>query len=468
MGFFLSASFRLLVIKSTFIEKLPYALTIAIIQPMLLSIVVIDWNHFIHSTQNYVLCVAFIPIISMIMYITSLNRVGWNLTRIEPLKLLKAFLLAWAGDDKRELEEALERASVDAKLKTFVLFFEANNKPLFVISDVHSGPLYPIGSYNITYEIYKWFHNQGYSPLIFHSISNHEFDLPSEMEVKRFLQSFNNNLITINSSQTCTQPLSITVRKATATGIAFGKIVMIILTLSPHGMEDIPKVVRDKIEAFANQAGFTHAVIIDAHNSQGEALNEEECKDLIEASEILINKLKDSPQYGFKVSVVHSSEFNFNLSKDVGPAGFGVFVIEINGKRYSVVAIDANNAIIGFRESLMSELINTDAPLLELCTSDTHVSVGRVKNVKGYLALGNLSDVKIMAKMIHKMIEKAINRLTCTSVVLKVCESNVRVIGEDFLYSLSIGLDKIITLTKKGGAIVTFISILSIIIAIFI
>lgn len=467
MGFFLSASFRLLVIKSTFIEKLPYALIIAIIQPMLLSIVVIDWNHLIHSTQNYVLYVAFIPIISMIMYIKSLNRVGWKLTRIEPLKLLKAFLLAWAGDDKRELEEALERASINTKLKTFVLFFEVNNKPLLIISDVHSGPLHPIGSYNITYEIYKWFYNQGYSPLIFHGISNHEFDLPSEMEVKRFLQSFN-NLIIINSSQTCTQPLSITVRKATATGIAFGKMVMIMLTLSPHGMEDIPKVVKDKIEAFVNRVGFTHAVIIDAHNSQGEALSEEDCKDLIEASEILINKLKDSPQYSFKVSVVHSSEFNFNLSKDVGPAGFGVFVIEVNGKRYSIVAIDANNAIIGFRESLISELINTDAPLLELCTSDTHFSVGRVKNAKGYLALGNLSDVKFMAKMIHKMIEKAINRLTYTSVVLKACESDVRVIGKDFLYSLSIGLDKIITLTKKGGAIITLISILSIIIAIFI
>ncbi|MCX8191215.1 MAG: DUF2070 family protein, partial [Nitrososphaerales archaeon] len=466
LGFFFSASLRFLVIRSIFTDRVYYALLVALIQPALLSIPIIDYNRPIFDHTSVVF-IAPISIITMVTYVVTLDRLSWKLTNIRPFKLLKAFLLAWAEDDKRILEEILEKVSIDARLKTFTLSFEDGHiKPLLVISNVHSGPLHPVGSYNIPYEIYKWFYNQGYKPLVFHSISTHEFDLPSEREIKRFLQSMN-RLSIVSSSQTCTQPYSITVRKATATGIAFGKVVMIILTLSPHGMEDIPQIVKERIDALAYRAGFIRTIVIDAHNSQGEMLSKDDCDDLIEASEVLINKLKDLPQYTFKVGVAHSSEFNFELRKDVGPAGIGVFVIEVNGNKYSITVVDANNAIVGFRENLMNELSRSIAPQLELCTTDTHFSAGRIMNAKGYLALGSVSDVKNMAKMINVMVERAVSRLVPTSVIVKECESDVRVIGKDFLSSLSIGLDKIVQLARKGGILVTSIFLLLIMVNIY-
>ncbi len=41
---------------------------------------------------------------------------------------------------------------------------------------------------------------------------------------------------------------------------------------------------------------------------------------------------------------------------DVGPAGFGLLYFQVVNTRFSIVVVDANNSVLGFREKIHGNL----------------------------------------------------------------------------------------------------------------
>lgn len=396
----------------------------------------------------------------VLFYLILINRIGTKLMGVSSLELLRAFLSAWAANSPEFIEDFMDKVSSQEKVRVSVIMLDSNDvKIALVVPEVHPGPFYPIGSSNLPFHLQNWFKNNGFSSMIFHGISGHELNLPSKREVDRFILSLK-NLKTIASGKTCSIPVIAKVGRATATGIAFDDSVLIMLTLSPFGMEDLPLSLKQDIEDLALKLGYKHAIIIDTHNSQGDIIKEEDCNELIKSAEKVMMDLRSLEQYNFMVGFAHSSELGLQFERDIGPAGLSVLVLEINDKKYSLVVADSNNCITGLREELLSNFKDSKAPILEICTSDTHVTAGKIFGSKGYIALGERTSPKDLSEAIKSLIEKSLERLAMANFQVNYTDPSVKVIGIKLIDKLSDVIDKSLSLVKRGGILIAILSVL--------
>lgn len=462
LGFFFVIAFRLLVVGSIFYGNLLKKAFITLFQPIILATILFPIPSFIEIATVYT-----VPTLSGVIIVTSVafylffvNRTGAKLMRMGSLELLRAFLSAWAANDPKFIEEFMDKISSQEKVRVNAIVLDSKNmKIVLVIPEVHPGPFHPVGSSNLPFHLQNWFLSNGFSPMIFHGISGHELNLPSKKEVDRFISSLK-NLKTIASGKTCSTPIIAKVGKATATCFAFGETALIMLTLSPFGMEDLPLDLKQKIEDLSLKLGYKHAVIIDTHNSQGGEISKEDYDEFIECAEKALTNLKSVNQHDFRVGFAHSSELNLRLGNDVGPAGLNVLVLEIDGEKYSIVAADSNNSITGLREELLTNFKDSNAPILELCTSDTHVTAGKTSSSKGYISLGERTGLKELSEVIKALIDKSLERLASANFQVNYVDSSAKVIGMSLIDNFSKVLDKSLSLVKKGGLIIIVLSIL--------
>ncbi|MEM2955263.1 MAG: DUF2070 family protein [Nitrososphaerales archaeon] len=462
LGFFYVIAFRLLVVGSIFYGNPLKKAFITLFQPIILAPILFPISSFTEIATVYT-----VPTLSGVIIVTSVafylffvNRTGVKLMGMGSLELLRAFLSAWAANNPGFIEEFMDKISSQEKVRVNAIVLDSKNmKIALVIPKVHPGPFYPVGSSNLPFHLQNWFLSNGFSPMIFHGISGHELNLPSKKEVDRFISSLK-NLKTIASGKTCSIPVIAKVGKATATCFAFGETALIMLTLSPFGMEDLPLDLKQKIEDLALKFGYKHAVVIDTHNSQGDAISKEDYDEFIKCAEKALTNLKSVNQYDFKVGFAHSSELNLRLGNDIGPAGLDVLVLEIDGKKYTIVAVDSNNSIKGLREELLTNFKDSNAPILELCTSDTHITAGKTSSSKGYISLGERTGSKELSEVIKALIDKSLERLTSANFQVNYVDSSVKVIGMNLIDNFSKVLDKSLSLVKKGGLIIAVLSIL--------
>ena len=464
LGFFISIGIRFLVFTAAICNSFKLSLPLAILQPLLLAstTLLLNFPTFPSKWVQYFMGIVFI--FSIILYSIFMNNASKDKS-LPSLQLLRSFLEAWATDKPDFIEEILEKKSRITYIKTKVLsFFSKNARPIIVVSDVHAGPFSLVGSSNIPYELQKWFTQENYSPLILHSFSSHDLNLPSKNQVLKLLSSLHNRKNEKEVMQ-CTKIITSTVGHATIKGINFDGIALIIITLAPHGMEDFPRFVGEKIEECATKIGYNNIILVDSHNSQGETLTDSEHNDVIEASKNILIKLKDEIQYPFKVSFCHSSEFGVKIQQDVGPGGIGVLLFEIKGTRNFLVGVDANNAIIGLRDNVITNLKNSGINILEICTSDTHVTSGKVRNDLGYFPLGDLTDPEILVDLLLMMCKKAEERLQQANLTLQIVNTEIKVMGKSNLDEFSQIVDRTLSVAKRGGKLIIFELIILILIS---
>ncbi|MCP8309055.1 MAG: DUF2070 family protein [archaeon] len=471
LGFFYVIAFRLLVVGSIFYGNLLKKAFITFFQPMILAPMLFPIPSFIEIITIYTIPTlgGAITITLVALYLIFVNRPGAKLMGVGSLMLLRSFLSAWAANYPEFIEEFMDKMSSQQKVRANVIVLDSKNmKIALVIPEVHPGPFYPIGSSNLPFYLQNWFLSNGLSPMILHGVSGHELNLPSKREVDKFISSFK-SLKTIASGKTCSIPIIAKFGKATATCIAFGDTILVMLTLSPFGMEDLPLDLKQEIEGLALRFGYNHTTIVDTHNSQGDLIKKEDCDELIKATEKALTDLRSLDQHNFTVGFAHSSELNPRLGNDIGPAGLGVLVFEINGKKYSIAVADSNNAIMGLREELLRNFKDSSAPVLELCTSDTHVTAGKASGLKGYIALGERTGLKELSEVIRILIDKSLERMAQANFQVNYIDSSVKVIGMKLIDDFSKVLDRSFSLFKKGGLIITALSILFLILtAIFV
>ncbi|MGQ9468579.1 MAG: DUF2070 family protein [Nitrososphaerales archaeon] len=470
LGFFYAIAFRLLVVVSIFYGNLLKKAFIIFFQPMILAPILFPILLFIEKITVYAIpTLGGVIIITLVaFYLIFVNRPGEKLMGIGSLELFRAFLSAWAANRPEFIEEFMDKMSSQEKVRANVMVLDSKDmKIALVIPEVHPGPFYPVGSSNLPFHLQNWFLINGFSPIILHGVSGHELNLPSKREVDKFISSFKNSKV-IASGKTCSIPIIAKVGKATFTCIAFGDTVLVMLTLSPFGMEDLPLDLKQDIEDISLKLGYSHAMIVDTHNSQGDIMNKEDYDDFIKATEKALTDLKSIDQNDFMVGFAHSSELDLRLGNDIGPAGLSVLVLETNGKKYSIVVADSNNVIMGLREELLKKFKDSRAPIIELCTSDTHVTAGKTSSSKGYIALGEGTSLKELSEFIKILIDKSLERLTPANFQVNYVDSSVKVIGMRLIDEFSKVLDESLSLFKKGGLTIAALSVLFFLTVIFV
>ncbi|MDQ3852864.1 MAG: DUF2070 family protein, partial [Thermoproteota archaeon] len=360
--------------------------------------------------------------------------------------LLRAFLIAWSENRVDMIEELIEAKAHENLITTKVIrFLSVGNQAAIVLPEVHPGPFSMVGGSNLPYVLYEKFSKRA---LVMHSVSDHSLNIPSKKEVEKYVKDLG-QMITKEKGATCSEPVQKRINNSTSTGIAFGNTAVVMLSLAPTGMEDIPRAVSSELESFGATIGFPDILVVDCHNAMGRHLDDSDRKDLLASAKQCLYQLKNQPQKHFKAGFASLDDVDYRMDRtdELGQGGLAVLVLNIDNKIYAIGWADSNNMENTARDYIVSKINRNATTMLEICSSDTHSTSGK-RTREGYFALGTTTNLdKIAAAYIH-LCAKAAETASKSSFELAYTESAIKVMGKKQFEDYSSALDRSVNVTK--------------------
>lgn len=456
-GLLLFASFRIGIYTTTLGASLKKAWAICFIQPIAMYLVLIPqdlWISILSEPIGLSYGISFMIIASVWSFVTDrAGRPGMESTH----KTIQAYL-ASQGNDFEDAEELMEQRSNKTKVSTSQIKFSMDNggkEFRIILPEIHPGPYHPVGGSNIPYLIYK---NVSSSAMVMHSISNHTLNLPSRNEVEKYLQSLDNTKIK-DEGVKCTEPVIVQINKSRVTGLLFGNNPLLFLSLSPHGMEDIPDYMKTEIEQYANNQNYSQTMIVDCHNAMGDEISKEDGKDMLKAAKSCLDKLISKDSFPIELGYANTDHMDV-WTEDLGMGGLGIICLNINNKKYFLGWADANNMENGIREKIIDIFAKRGYQLLEICTSDTHYAPVKARNRNGYYQLGLITNAEKLARWFFTIAKNAETNITTAKFEILENETNVKVMGQGIYEDYSKALDNSLKITKGFviGGVVFFVT----------
>ena len=456
-GMFLFASFRIGIFTTTLGVQIKKAWAICFVQPLAMFLVLIPvdlWLPMITNPISLGYGIAFLFISSAWSLLTDkAGRPGMQSTH----KTIQAYL-ASQGNDFTEAEEIMEQRSNKTKVSTSQIRLLSSNGDTdfrMVLPEIHPGPYHPVGGSNIPYLIYK---NLDSSAMVMHSISDHSLNLPSKNEVENYLKNLENSAVK-EEGLVCTEPVVVQINKARVIGLLFGNNPLLFLSLSPHGMEDIPSYMKTEVEQYAKNRNYTRTMIVDCHNAMGPEISKEDGEDMLKAAKSCLDSLITKENHAIEFGYANSDDMDV-WTEDLGMGGLGVMCLKINGKKYFLGWADANNMENGVREKIVESFAKKDYNLLEICTSDTHYAPVKARNKNGYYQLGLITGAEKLSKWFLDIAKNAETKTTSAKYEILENHTDVKIMGQGIFEDYSKALDNSLKITKGFliGSVCLFIS----------
>ncbi len=455
-GMMIFASFRIGIFTTTLGTSMKRAWALCFVQPVAMYLVLVPQELWVSSILNEsVLGIgsAFLAIATVWSFAT--DRAGRPSVE-STHKLVQAYLASRSKGNFDEVESIIASRSKPSSVVTSqIRLYSKGSDFRMVLPEIHPGPYHPIGGSNITYHIYKTMNS---SAMVMHSVSDHALNLPSKTEVENYLASLANNSV-LKKGAMCTEPVTIQVNKARVIGLLFEKTAVLFLSLSPHGMEDVPHYIKKEIEQFASNRNFERLLIVDCHNAMGEEISEPDSQDMLKAAKATLETLITKQSYPMEFGYANFDEMHIT-APDLGLGGIGILCLKINGIKYFLGWADANNMENGVREEMVGHFSKNGFTLLELCTSDTHFSSTIVRNRTGYYPLGKVTKSEDIASWYLKLAEQAETKLEPASFEILEHKTDVKVMGAAILEDFSVALDRSLLISKifMAGSMALFIA----------
>ena len=443
-GMILFASFRIGLYTTTLGASLKKAWAIAFIQPLAIFFVLIPQELWVSMLSNPIAIgygFSFLIIATAWSIVTDrAGRPGMKSTH----KTIQAYL-ASQGNDVKDAEELMEEHATETKVGTSQIRFSSEDKTKFtmVLPEIHPGPYHPVGGSNIPYLIYK---NLSSSAMVMHSISDHALNLPSRNEVDSYLKNLQNFEIK-EEGMRCTEPVVVQINKARVTGMLFGNNPLLLLSLAPHGMEDIPSYMKKEIEQYGNNRNFTKIMTVDCHNAMGEEISKEDGEDMLKAAKSCLDSLITKKSFPIELGYANTNDMDV-WTEDLAMGGLGITCLKINNKKYFLGWADANNMENGIREKIIENFSNKGYNLLEICTSDTHYAAVKARNRNGYYQLGLITSGDKLSKWFMEIAENAQSNITSAKYEILENETEVKVMGQSIYEDYSKALENSLKITK--------------------
>jgi len=459
VGALIFSSFRIGIMTTTLGISMKKSCVLCFVQPlaMFFALIPIDMWSVLYDIQSLVFGIAFLAIAVMWSYLT--NRSGLPLIK-STHKLLQAYLQSVSQNDPSDMESIILETSKSSDISTSQIRFSTKddkNDFRMILPDLHPGPFHPVGGSNIPYQIYKTMNS---SAMVLHSISDHSLNLPSQQDVQDYLQELSKSQVSTNGL-TCTEPVTAQINKARAVGIRLDQTALLFLSLSPHGMEDVPVILKTEIEQMAKNRNFQHALIVDTHNAMGGEISQEDSGDLMTAAknvlDILITKTNHPLEYGYANS--QSMDIQTN---DLAGGGIGMLCLSFDQRKYFLCWADANNMENGVREKIVTHLKNNGCELVEMCTSDTHSTTMGVRNRNGYYELGSVTKSERLSNWCLSIAKQAEKNIAPGKFEILENSAKVRIMGSGIFEHLSRALDNSLKVTQGFMILCTGIFLLSI------
>lgn len=344
-----------------------------------------------------------------------------------------------------DIESIIESRSSPSTVRTRQVRLRSGGADVrMVLPEIHPGPYHPIGGSNVSYRIYEAL---GSSAMVMHSISDHSLNLPSQEQVEKYLDGLRAEPAGVMGGKTCTEPVVVQVNGARATGVLFGRSPLLLLSLSPEGMEDLPNQVRTDIEAFAKSRGFEQVMVADCHNAMGEEISEPDMRDMLRAAKSCLDELvaKESLPFEFGYAGQPGSRFG---APDLADGGIGLLCLRVGGSDYFFGWADANNMENGVREAVAEAFRARGLRMLEMFTSDTHFSRVRVRNKNGYYQFGIISKPADISEWYLELAGSAVARAARGSFEVLENVSKTKIMGPKIFADFKAAMDNSLRITK--------------------
>ena len=444
-GMILFASFRIGLYTTTLGASLKKAWAIAFIQPLAIFFVLIPQELWISMLSNPIAIgygFSFLIIATAWSIVTDrAGRPGMKSTH----KTIQAYL-ASQGNDVKDAEELMEEHATETKVGTSQIKFSSQDGTKefrMVLPEIHPGPYHPVGGSNIPYLIYK---NLSSSAMVMHSISDHALNLPSRNEVSNYLKNLEKSEVK-EEGMKCTEPVVVQINKARVTGMLLGNNPLLFLSLSPHGMEDIPSYMKKEIEQYGKNRNFTKIMTVDCHNAMGEEISKEDGEDMLKAAKSCLDSLIVKNSFPIEFGYANTNDMDV-WTEDLAMGGLGITCLKINNKKYFLGWADANNMENGIREKIIENFSNKGYNLLEICTSDTHYAAVKARNRNGYYQLGLITSADKLSKWFMEIAENAQSNITSAKYEILENEVEVKVMGQSIYEDYSKALENSLKITK--------------------
>ena len=444
-GMFLFASFRIGIFTTTLGVNIKKGWAICLVQPLAMFLVLIPNNMWLELILDPITLgygISFFIIASVWSVLTDrAGRPEMDSTH----KTIQAYL-ASQKNDFSEAEEIMEQRSSKTKVSTTQIRLHSPTQKTdfrMVLPEIHPGPYHPVGGSNIPYLIYK---NLDSSAMVMHSISDHSLNLPSRNEVENYLKNLD-NCVTKEEGLTCTEPVTVQINKARVIGLLFGNNPLLFLSLSPHGMEDIPSYMKTEIEQYAKNRNYSKPLIVDTHNAMGKEISQEDGENMLKAAKSCLDTLIGKESHPIEFGYANSEDMDV-WTEDLGMGGLGIMCLKIKDQKYFLGWADANNMENGVREKIVKNFADKNHNLLEICTSDTHFARVKARNKNGYYQLGLITSADKLSNWMLEIAKNAEEKITAAKYEILENQTEVKIMGEGIYEDYSKALDNSLKITK--------------------
>lgn len=442
MGMLLFASFRIGIYTTVLGCKIGRAWAICFIQPLAIFAVMIPysmWDTILPDPMALGYGIAYLGCATAWSVLTDRSgRPEFKSTHV----LVQAYI-ASQGGRQQDIESIMEKSSNKSSVLTTLVRFGDSKGFTLAFPEIHPGPYHPVGGSNITYKIYEKLNSRA---MVMHTISDHTLNIPSQHQVSTYLKSLNDTELQ-DSGDTCTEPVVVYKGKTRVSGIAFGKNVMLFMSMSPYGMEDLPSVIKTKTDKYAQSVGFTRTMLVDCHNAMGPEIPDDELENMLQATKECLDRLVKVKQYPFEIGYVNSESMDVQ-SEDMGMAGLGLACIRVNDTRHYIGWADANNMNNGTREKVVAEFTKTKRNLVDVCTSDTHFTPVKPKNSQGYYQLGLMAGDEKVSEWFLEMAYKVDEDATANGFSILKSSTELLLMGSRIFEIYSKAMDRSMNLVK--------------------
>ena len=445
VGMYIFASFRIGIMTTTLGISLKKSCVLCFVQPlaMFLILIPIDMWSILYDIQSLAFGIIFLAVACVWSYLT--NRTGLPVIK-STHKLLQAYLQSVSRNDPRDMESIILETSQSSNVPTSQIRFYTGDKEndfRMVLPDIHPGPFSPVGGSDIPHQIYKTMNS---SAMVLHSVSDHSLNLPSQQDVQSYLDDLSKSSVS-TKGLTCTEPVTVQLNKARVVGMRLDKAAILLLSLSPHGMEDVPLYIKTEIEQVAKNRNFDSILVVDSHNAMGGKISQEDSQDMITAAKNALDILVTKTDFPLKYGYANSKSMNIQAD-DLAGGGIGMLCLAFDQKKYFLCWADANNMENGVREKIVAHLQNNGCNLVEMFTSDTHFTTMGVRNRNGYYQLGIVTESEKLENWCLSIAKKAEENIVSGQFEILENKAQVRVMGSGIFEHLSIALDSSLKMTK--------------------
>ena len=442
IGVFVVSSFRIGLLTTVLGVDVKRAWVICLIQPLAVFLVLVPsemWLPALYSPLTLGFGILFMALSTIWSILTDrAGRPDLHSTH----SLIQAYL--YSREDIGKIESILEEHSRPSKISTAQLRLKAEERDVrLVLPEIHPGPFHPIGGSNISYRIYQTLDS---SAMVMHSISDHALNLPSGQQVEYYLQSLSKASLA-GTGASCTEPATVQINRARAVGIRFDKSAMLLLSLSPHGMEDLPSYIKKDIEEYSRNRNFERVMIVDCHNAMGQEISGDDSIDMLKAARSCLDSLVTKEDHPFEFGYANSSDMDIFVP-DLAMGGLAVLCLGIGDRKYFIGWADSNNMENGIREYVVERLARDGYSLIEIFTSDTHFTQSPVRTKQGYYQFGAITTREDISEWYLGLAGRAAKTLTPGSFEILENQTDLQVMGPKIFEDFSGALDSSLRLSK--------------------